>query len=119
MKKEKGILVVEDELLVALLYDQYLSKRGFEIIGPYTTGKEVIASLNNIDFGAVLLDIQLDDNITGIEVAEKIREKTLAPIIFTTGNDSKKTAEQSSHIANTFVLPKPIDFEELLEIINN
>ena len=116
--KNKNIFIVEDELLVALVYQQYLGKQGFTITGPFTTGEEAIEALSNNTFGAALLDIQLDDEIDGIAVAEHIRKVSQAPIIFTTGNDTKKTELDSAHITNSYILPKPIDFSELLEILN-
>ena len=112
-----NVLIVEDELLVALVYQHFLSKKGITIEGPFTTGQEAIEFIETNDFSAVILDIQLDDSITGIQVAEKIRSKTNVPIIFTTGNDSLKTEKESSHIENSFILPKPIDFKELLKIL--
>lgn len=114
-----NILVVEDELLVALVYQQFLGKKGFKIEGPFTTGKEALEFIESNDFSAAILDIQLDDNITGIQVAEQIRIKSKVPIIFTTGNDSIKTKKESSHIENSYILPKPIDFKELLKIIGD
>lgn len=115
--ENKNIFIVEDELLVALVYQQYLGKKGYNVIGPFTTGEEAIDALKTHDFEAALLDIQLDDDITGIQVAEKIREHSNTPIIFTTGNDSKKTELDSAHITNSFILPKPVDFHELLQIL--
>ena len=71
-----NVLIVEDELLVALVYQHFLSKKGVTIEGPFTTGQEAIEFIETNDFSAVILDIQLDDSITGIQVAEKIRSKT-------------------------------------------
>lgn len=113
-----NILVVEDELLVALVYQHFLGQKGITIDGPFTTGQEALDFIESNESSAAILDIQLDDNITGIQVAEKIRTNSNIPIIFTTGNDSVKTEKESSHIENSFVLPKPIDFKELLKIID-
>lgn len=113
----KNILVVEDELLVALVYQQFLSIKGYLIEGPFMTGKEAIDFVEKNTFSAALIDIQLDDDISGIQVAEKIRELSDVPIIFTTGNDSLKTEDASLHIYNSYVLPKPVDFKELMRIL--
>ncbi len=113
------VFVVEDELLVALVYTQVLTTNGYQIVGPFTTGKEALEELSSEDIYAMLLDIQLDDEISGIEIAEKFREKSLAPIIFTTGNDVNNTLKQSAHLENVFVLSKPVNIQELLEVLKS
>ncbi len=113
------VFVVEDELLVALVYTQVLTRNGYQIVGPFTTGKEALEKLTSDNICAVLLDIQLDDEISGIEIAEQFRLKSLAPIIFTTGNDINKTVQQSAHLENVFVLSKPINIQELLEVLKS
>lgn len=113
------IVVVEDELLVALVYSQFLTKNGYEIVGPFTTGKEALEELTSVDVCAILLDIQLDDEISGIAIAEEFRKKSMAPIVFTTGNDVNKTIKETAHLENVFVLSKPVNIKELIEIIKN
>ena len=119
MRQNKKILIVEDELLVALVYEQFLGKKGYSILGPFTTGAEAISFVKQHEFDVALIDVQLDDDISGITVAEKIREKSDVLIIFTTGNDSRKTEKESSHISNAYILPKPIDFKALLKILES
>lgn len=111
------VFVVEDELLVALVYSQFLTKNGYQIIGPFTTGKQALKELVTEGVCAILLDIQLDDEISGIEIAERFREKSTAPIIFTTGNNVSKTIAQTEHISNVIVLAKPVNTQELLQVI--
>lgn len=111
------IFVVEDELLVALVYKQFLTNKGYQIIGPFTTGREALENLPSEDVCAALFDIQLDDEISGLEIAEQFRKRSSAPIIFTTGNDVQKTISQSIHLENVCVLSKPINMQELLEVI--
>ena len=113
----RKVLIVEDELLVALVYQHYLEKRGFSILGPFTSGAETLEVLPSISFDVALLDIQLDDNITGIEIAKIIRSRCDVPIIFMTGNEMKSTKSQTNNIPNSYILSKPIDFNELTTIL--
>ena len=113
------ILIVEDELLVSLVYEKYLSNYGFEFLGPFTTGEEAIKVIKDlgVNFSAALLDIQLDDEVSGLAVAVAIRQQSNIPIIFTTGNDLLKTEKEIASLKNVFVLSKPINMKKLLEIL--
>ena len=111
------IFVAEDELLIALLYKHFFEKKGFMVLGPFTTGQEAIQNFDSNGCKLALLDIQLEDKVSGIEVAEHIRKHSDIPIIFTTGNEAKLTIAKSEHISNVHVVPKPVDFQKIMEIL--
>ena len=76
------LLLVEDEVLIALETQHQLNEYGYNIIH-VRTGHEAISMLkekNDIDL--ILMDIDLDDGINGIETAEMIQKNMDIPIIF-------------------------------------
>ena len=115
---KRNVLIVEDELLVALVLEKFLVSKGFNVIGPYTTGKEALESLNENDFQFAFLDIQLEDDISGIQVAQAIRKQNETPIVFSTGNEWRQTKTLISELGNdVYVVPKPVDFNKIERIL--
>ncbi len=66
------IMIVEDEEDICELFSDYLEMKGCENIFKVATGKDAIAKIEQEKPDIVFLDIQLADNINGIEVFKKI-----------------------------------------------
>jgi len=113
-----NVLLVEDELLVALVLEKFLVSKGFNIIGPFTTGKEAIECLGKYDFQFAFLDIQLEDKISGIEVGQAIRKQSEVPIVFSTGNERSQIKSLIAELGSqVYFVPKPVDFDRLERIL--
>jgi len=88
------ILIVEDEPLVARVYEKTLSFDGFDVaiaIG----GEEGLEKVKTIKPDAVLLDIMMPEP-DGMEVLEKIKadpETSSVPVIMLTNLSGKNDAE--------------------------
>ena len=84
------IMVVEDELLVAMNLEDLLEEFGFEVVGPYPTlaeAREALAVADHRD-GADLHGAVLDVNVRGelvFPLAADLVERRV-PVIFCTGN---------------------------------
>jgi DNA-binding response OmpR family regulator len=67
----------------------------------------------------IIMDVFLKNKSSGIEAALRIREiNNKTPIIFTTGNSYDDTIRLIKNINYCWVLNKPIDFEELVKLLN-
>ncbi len=79
------ILVVEDEALVALQVESFLTGAGHEVVGI----ADSIASAEPLAAAAVpdlaLVDVNLADGDSGIELAARLRERGIA-VLLATGN---------------------------------
>jgi len=118
MKTIKKILIAEDELLFVKVMRMEFEKRGYEIESVLDAQKAYEKTLEFIP-DLILLDVRLKNNSSGIEAAKKIRAEGIeTPIIFTTGNSFENTNNQTLEISNTNILIKPIDFNELFDIIS-
>jgi DNA-binding NtrC family response regulator len=111
------ILVVDDELHIADLLDEFLTKKGFQVI-KCNGGREalnVIKSDKPIDL--MLLDSKMPDvdGLTVLEEMDRIRSK-IPTIILTGSIDWKIRHEQSRNVRT--VLIKPLILDELLDKIN-
>ncbi len=114
-----GILVVEDENIVAKDIQQSLKKLGYEVLGVCATGEDAMSKAEQTKPNLVLMDIMLKGDISGIEAADYIRTKLNIPIIFLTAYaDSStlskaKVTEPYGYIIKPF---KEIDLQTNIEI---
>ncbi len=111
------VLIAEDELIISMPYEYYLSRTGHEIVGIVVSGEEAIAAAREFRPDLILLDIQLADEMNGYSVAEEIRKFSDCKIVFISGNARTDVVEKTSHITNSQVLIKPVDQKELESIV--
>jgi len=78
------ILIVEDEFIVAADLEAKLMKLGCEVVGTAASGEEAISLAEKHRPQIVLMDIQLQGPMSGIEAGHLIQENTGAAIIFVT-----------------------------------
>lgn len=79
------ILIVEDEVLIALELESLLQDDGHEPIGIAATAREA-AALGDLEPDLALVDIHLADGPTGIDVARRLRQNGRTVVVFMTAN---------------------------------
>jgi len=115
----KKILIVEDDPSFVMTLELILGRKGFEICGATAGGKEALEKFNTSHPDIVLLDVNLKEGITGLELAHKIRKKSNVPIIFITGYNDLAIEKQLATVTNSQNLNKPIESEELVQVLEN
>lgn len=85
--EQAKILVLEDEQAIGDMVDIILRKEGFSDIDVCTTYREAETLILKKSYDLYILDIMLPDG-TGLELAQKIRKQTDAPIFFLTAKTS-------------------------------
>lgn len=119
MASKTGILIVEDESIVAKDIQQSLKKLGYEVLGVCGTGEDAILKAEQTKPSLVLMDIMLKGDMSGIDAAEHIGQKLNIPVIFLTAYaDSStlskaKVTEPYGYIIKPF---KEIDLQTNIEI---
>lgn len=110
---ERKILVVEDEVIVALEIQHYLEHLGYEVVDNVTTGEEAIEKALSLMPDLILMDVRLDGEIDGIEAGCKIRETRDIPIVFLTAYGDKETMHRAHLASPGGYLLKPFDTRSL------
>jgi CheY-like chemotaxis protein len=77
------VLVVEDEMLIAMLLEDMLTDLGCEIVGPVSNVEDALARLEQGGIDAAILDVNLGRG-QSYPVAEVLRARGL-PFAFATG----------------------------------
>lgn len=118
MKHKKIALIVEDNYILNLLYDNFLRKLGFDTESYTISGNAAIEMAKKINPDLIIMDISLKGKMDGIEAVQEIRKFSSAPVIYVTANSSayyKIRAEETGYLD---FLIKPIEFEELKTAVN-
>ena len=79
-----GILVVEDEQIVAEDLRQLLTGMGYHVVGTAPTADDAIRLARETAPDLIMMDISLDGTMDGTEAAGKIAEFHDAPVIYLT-----------------------------------
>lgn len=111
MQKTK-LLIVEDEILIALDIKQSVEKMGFEVIDYVTTFDEVKEVLDNQIPDIILMDINLEESIDGIEIVNKIKNYKI-PTIYLTAYTDEKTISRAIKTEPIGYIVKPFNTDEL------
>jgi len=83
------ILYVEDEALIALDGKSMLEDLGFGTIKSVQNLDEANAAVESQDFDAALLDVNLGDGTTSLDLAKKLIDDGV-PVVFASGYNSSE-----------------------------
>jgi two-component system, LytTR family, response regulator len=109
--------IVEDDLLSAALLQQELSTMGYEVPEPCTDYDQAILMLVSNPPDLVVLDIRLDGEKGGIDIAAYIRKHMDIPFIFLTANADKNTLNNAKSVMPYAFLVKPFKQSDLYAAI--
>ena len=107
------ILAVEDEPIHQEKLYIVLEELNYELVGMVDNIKEAMQMLFATKPDIVLLDIALEGDRDGIEIATKINQTIPTPIIFTTSFSEKKIMDQAMLTDPYAYLVKPVQEKNL------
>ena len=111
------ILLVEDELIVAQNIKVVLRKAGYEVPAIFCSGEEAIQGADQIRPDLVLMDIQLQGEMLGLEAAEQIRTRFDIPVVYLTAYADESSLQRAKTSQPFGYLVKPFRSEELRSTI--
>lgn len=116
-KQRKTVMIVEDDLILNLLYESYLEKLGYDAEGELVYGKTAIEVAQKIKPDLILMDISLEGEIDGITAMKEIRNFSDVPVIYITGNSDPHHVQRAKETGYLDYLVKPIEFNDLKDSI--
>jgi len=102
------ILIVEDDFSLALEIEMYLKSLGYTDIVITDTGKKAIKAVEAESYDLLIVDVNLNDDFSGIDVVNKIGAKRI-PVIFITMLKDEKTFQEAMLTSPSGFLIKPFD----------
>lgn len=107
------VLVVEDERIIARDIENSLENLGYQVVAVVTTGEEAIERADTLRPDAVLMDIFLKGEMSGVEAAEEIQKRFPIPIIYLTAHTDENTLRRAKVTEPYGYILKPFDEKEL------
>lgn len=114
------ICLVEDEKSLNSLLTSYLEKEKYEVIN-FTKGQDALDYIEkNNDIDLWILDIMLEDDITGYDIIKEVRSKNEeVPIIFSSARDQSIDKIMGLELGGDDYLAKPYSPKELVLRVKN
>jgi two-component system response regulator LytT len=107
---ELKVLVVEDEMVIAMDLCDKLEELGYQVLDPVSSVAEALACLEN---ETPDIAIQLEGKKTGIDLGRILREQNKIPFIYLTSNTDQRTVEDAKVTLPYAFLRKPFQLDDL------
>ena len=108
-----SILVVEDHPATSKLIEMELLSLGYSVSAIVTSGREAVNQTEATLPDLVLMDIDLEGEMDGIEAAEEITVRFNIPVLYLTAHSEEATLERAKVTEPYGYLLKPFQKKEL------
>jgi two-component system response regulator FlrC len=113
----KSVLIVDDEIDMALAIKESLKRCGFKPT-VYYNPEDALSGLNLADFSLIITDMKMP-KMNGIEFLQEIRRKGIfVPVIVITGFGTVENAVDAMKLGATDYIMKPFSFDSLRRVID-
>ncbi|MBA4055298.1 MAG: hypothetical protein C0490_11340 [Marivirga sp.] len=103
------ILAVEDDAIYAESLQLIIQDLGYELAGVVDNASAALQLIDEAGPDLILMDIDINDSINGIELAARINSSRRLPIIFVTAYKDKETIQQAKLTFPKAYIVKPYD----------
>ncbi|MEO1053651.1 MAG: response regulator [Bacteroidota bacterium] len=111
--KDKTILIVEDEMIIAMDIKYSLMDMGYTDLSIVFSGEKALEVIEQKDFDLIFMDLRLAGGMDGIETAKAILDKKHIPIVFTTANIDEQILNQLGEISAYGHVSKPMNQDDI------
>lgn len=111
-------LIVEDQVITALDLKQTLKNYGYSSVTIVNKGKKAIDFIENKSLSVAILDIKLADDISGIDVAKKLKQKSI-PFIFISAFANPENFKLAEELKPYGIVKKPFREQTLKALLKN
>lgn len=111
------ILIIEDEFIIAKDIQLALENVGYTVTIAKSSEK-AIAEFAHKDFDCIISDINLNEDIDGIDLIQTLLNVKYTPVIFLTAYDNESFLERAKETVPFAYLLKPFDEKQLLLTID-
>ncbi len=100
------VLIVEDELEIAVVIEDVALKLGFDVIGVAKNAAEAIQMAGDADIAVV--DVRLADGLSGPRIAQELVSRYGIGVVFLTGNPELVPADLRISVVTKSLDPSAI-----------
>ena len=110
-----SVLLVEDDVILAMDLAATLTEAGYEVLGPVSTSAEAVEMADALRPDLALVDINLKDGRNaGIDAAREVHSRCGAPCLFLSGQGAEARKNKDAALG---LLEKPMSPDAILESI--
>lgn len=109
----RKILIVEDERIVAEDIRDTLANSGFDVIGSVASGEEAIGLVKKNKPDLVLMDISIEGDLDGTQLAKVLHDQFGIPVIYLTAFADDDTINKAKYTVPMGFIVKPFNESEL------
>lgn len=102
-----NVLIIEDEVMIAEDLAETCRSYGYHVLEPAYTPGDALNKLKSEKVDLVLLDINLESNINGIEIASFINNQLHLPFIYLSSYSDPKTLTEARNTKPMAYITKP------------
>ncbi len=113
------VIIIEDEFFAATHLKELVRSLDYWVVGVYHSGEDFLEK-TDWRFDAAIVDIFLSENMSGLDVAEHLKERQKF-FVFLTANQDSATLKTAARLAPAAYISKPFkpnDVAAALEIIS-
>jgi len=103
----KKVLIVEDDLIIAMVIENMVRDLGHKVVGKTNTGEEAVELALDLKPDIILMDIRLKGEMDGVEAVARIRETLTVPVIYITGNTDRVNRTRAEQTGFISLITKP------------
>ncbi|OGR00377.1 MAG: Fis family transcriptional regulator [Deltaproteobacteria bacterium RIFOXYD12_FULL_55_16] len=119
MKIKGRIFAVDDDELIVSMLARALKNEGYEVHFQTTT-REVVANIAAWHPDIVYLDIDIDEEMNGLDILAAIKKEGIATnVVMLTGDDSAESAIRAMKLGAIEYFTKPFNIEEIKIVTHN
>jgi len=115
--KSRRLLIVEDEIILAMDLRTRLTDLGYSVVSIVDTGAAAITAAEQHQPDLILMDIRLYGGMDGIAAAMEIRRNRDIPVIYMSAYADKETRQRAAAAEPAAFLSKMTDDLDLCSAI--
>lgn len=113
-----NLLIVEDDPIIAADLERSMKKMGYSVIDAVDSGEEALEIIKQNTPDLVLMDIQLEGDLDGVDTAHLISRIAPVPIIYLTSNTDERTFNRAKLTQPHGFLSKPFRLTDIKHSID-
>jgi len=113
MSQTARLVIVEDDFVIAQDLRLSLQALGYEILAVLASGEALLTFLESTLPDLVLMDINLEGALDGIETARQLEKELQIPVIFLTALADEATLARAKSVNPQAYLVKPVSLPSL------
>lgn len=108
-----SIYIVEDEPLYAGKEIMLIEKLGYQVAGKSKNSDTALSEILNISPDLLLVDINIEGSMDGIQLVQELHKKKIIPSIFVTSLNNPETFDRAKQLKPHSFITKPFNDQDL------